>query len=52
MAETDERQRCNHRPLIGAAQLAMTRGAMRMINVLPPVKRRILKGIMRVRGEN
>jgi 2-polyprenyl-6-methoxyphenol hydroxylase-like FAD-dependent oxidoreductase len=41
-----------HRPIFGAAQLAMTRGAMRMINVLPPVKRRILRGIMRVRGEN
>lgn len=41
-----------HRPVIGAAQLALTRGAMRLINRLPPVKRRILKGIMRVRGEN
>jgi 2-polyprenyl-6-methoxyphenol hydroxylase-like FAD-dependent oxidoreductase len=41
-----------HRPVIGAVQLALTRGVMRTVNVLPPVKRRILDGIMRVRGEN
>jgi 2-polyprenyl-6-methoxyphenol hydroxylase-like FAD-dependent oxidoreductase len=41
-----------HRPVIGRAQLAAMRGAMRVINAVPPLKRRTLQNIMRVRGEN
>jgi 2-polyprenyl-6-methoxyphenol hydroxylase-like FAD-dependent oxidoreductase len=41
-----------HKPLVGRLQLAGMRAAMRLINTMPPVKRRILRRIMRVRGEN
>lgn len=41
-----------HKPIIGGLQLAAMRGAMRVINTLPAVKRRIIRNIMRVRGEN
>ena len=41
-----------HRPLIGGIQLAGMRTVMRLINAMPPVKRQILRRIMRVRGEN
>ena len=41
-----------HRPVIGRVQLAAMRGAMRTVNAVPPLKRRVLKNIMRVRGEN
>ena len=41
-----------HKPIIGRMQLAGMRGAMRLINAMPPVKRQLLRRIMRVRGEN
>jgi 2-polyprenyl-6-methoxyphenol hydroxylase-like FAD-dependent oxidoreductase len=41
-----------HKPVIGRLQLAAMRGLMRFINAVPPVKRRVLRKIMRVRGEN
>ena len=41
-----------HRPVLGRAQLAAMRGAMRVINAVPALKRRTLQNIMRVRGEN
>jgi 2-polyprenyl-6-methoxyphenol hydroxylase-like FAD-dependent oxidoreductase len=41
-----------HKPIVGGIQLAGMRTAMRLINAMPPVKRRILRRIMRVRGEN
>ncbi len=41
-----------HRPIIGALQLALMRTAMRIVNAVPALKRRILQKIMRVRGEN
>ncbi|KAK4529583.1 hypothetical protein CCYA_CCYA02G0440 [Cyanidiococcus yangmingshanensis] len=41
-----------HRPLIGNVQLALMRCAMRTIDIVPPLKRRALEKIMRVRGEN
>jgi 2-polyprenyl-6-methoxyphenol hydroxylase-like FAD-dependent oxidoreductase len=41
-----------HRPIVGALQLALMRGAMRFINAVPMLKRRILQNILRVRGAN
>jgi 2-polyprenyl-6-methoxyphenol hydroxylase-like FAD-dependent oxidoreductase len=41
-----------HKPVIGAIQLAGMRVVMRSINALPPLKRHIIRKIMRVRGEN
>ena len=41
-----------HRPAIGRLQLAATRGAMRVINAVPTLKRRVLQRLMQVRGEN
>jgi hypothetical protein len=41
-----------HKPWIGRLQLAAMRGAMRFVNTVPALKRRIIKNIMRVRGEN
>lgn len=41
-----------HRPIAGALQLAMTRSAMRIVNRVPWLKRRVLQNIMRVRGAN
>lgn len=41
-----------HRPIIGAIQLTMLRGGMRTVNAIPPLKRQILRKIMRVRGAN
>ena len=41
-----------HKPVIGRMQLAAMRGAMRLVNHLPPLKRRIATNIQRVRGEN
>jgi 2-polyprenyl-6-methoxyphenol hydroxylase-like FAD-dependent oxidoreductase len=41
-----------HRPVIGGLQLAAMRSAMRVVNEVPALKRRVLRNIMRVRGEN
>lgn len=41
-----------HKPVIGAVQLAMMRAGMRFIEAVPAVKRRVLAGILRVRGDN
>jgi 2-polyprenyl-6-methoxyphenol hydroxylase-like FAD-dependent oxidoreductase len=41
-----------HKPVVGDLQLLLMRGAMRAIDGLPIVKRRIVQEIMRVRGEN
>lgn len=41
-----------HRPVAGRIQLAAMRSLMQAINLLPFVKRRIVKNIMRVRGAN
>jgi hypothetical protein len=41
-----------HNPVIGRLQLAAMRGMMRFINAVPPLRRRVLQNIMRVRGEN
>lgn len=41
-----------HKPVSGAIQLAGTRAVMRLINAMPPLKRHIMRRIMRVRGEN
>jgi 2-polyprenyl-6-methoxyphenol hydroxylase-like FAD-dependent oxidoreductase len=41
-----------HKPLVGRLQLATMRGAMRFVNAVPALKRRVIKNIMRVRGEN
>jgi 2-polyprenyl-6-methoxyphenol hydroxylase-like FAD-dependent oxidoreductase len=41
-----------HKPVIGGAQLGLMRGAMRIINTSPALKRRALENIMRVRGSN
>jgi 2-polyprenyl-6-methoxyphenol hydroxylase-like FAD-dependent oxidoreductase len=40
-----------HKPFVGDIQLAGMRAAMRLVNTLPPVKRQILRRIMRVRGD-
>jgi 2-polyprenyl-6-methoxyphenol hydroxylase-like FAD-dependent oxidoreductase len=41
-----------HKPVVGRLQLAAMRTAMRMINAVPPLNRRITRNIMRVRGAN
>lgn len=41
-----------HKPVLGRLQLALMRGAMRGINAVPALKRRVLQNIMRVRGDN
>ena len=41
-----------HKPVAGGLQLAAMRAVMRLINAAPPVKRHIIRKIMRVRGEN
>jgi 2-polyprenyl-6-methoxyphenol hydroxylase-like FAD-dependent oxidoreductase len=41
-----------HKPFVGGLQLAAMRGAMRVVNNVPALKRRITRNIMRVRGEN
>jgi 2-polyprenyl-6-methoxyphenol hydroxylase-like FAD-dependent oxidoreductase len=41
-----------HKPFAGRLQLAAFRGAMRSIDAIPPLKRRVLQNIMRVRGQN
>jgi hypothetical protein len=41
-----------HKPCIGRLQLASMRGAMRFTNAVPALKRRIVRNIMRIRGEN
>jgi hypothetical protein len=41
-----------HRPIIGTVQLAVMRSVMRMLNAIPPLKRRAFRQMMRVRGEN
>jgi 2-polyprenyl-6-methoxyphenol hydroxylase-like FAD-dependent oxidoreductase len=41
-----------HKPVIGGLQLAAMRGVMRIINAVPPFKRRLLQNMMRVRGAN
>jgi hypothetical protein len=38
--------------VVGRLQLAAMRGAMRVVNAVPPLKRRTLQNIMRVRGAN
>jgi hypothetical protein len=38
--------------VLGRVQLGFMRGAMRGINAVPALKRRVLQNIMRVRGEN
>lgn len=39
-----------HRPIVGGVQLALMRGAMRVVDAVPLLKRRILRDVMRVRG--
>ena len=41
-----------HKPIVGRLQLAMMRSAMRIVNAVPLLKRRVIQNIMRVRGEN
>ena len=41
-----------HKPVAGGLQLVTMRAVMRLINAVPPVKRHIIRKIMRVRGEN
>lgn len=41
-----------HKPIVGDIQLALMRAAMRMIDAIPALKRRVLNNTMRVRGEN
>jgi 2-polyprenyl-6-methoxyphenol hydroxylase-like FAD-dependent oxidoreductase len=41
-----------HRPIVGALQLALVRGVMRVINAVPMLKQRVLQNLMRVRGAN
>ncbi|MBB6486815.1 NAD(P)/FAD-dependent oxidoreductase [Rhizobium lusitanum] len=41
-----------HRPAAGRLQLTFMRGAMRVINVVPMLRQRVLRKIMMVRGEN
>jgi 2-polyprenyl-6-methoxyphenol hydroxylase-like FAD-dependent oxidoreductase len=41
-----------HKPVVGGIQLAGMRAAMRLINSMPPLKRQILRRMMRVRGGN
>ena len=41
-----------HKPVLGRIQLAAMRGGMRVVDAVPPLKRRILRSIQRVRAEN
>ncbi|HEY9024200.1 MAG TPA: hypothetical protein VIP05_07855, partial [Burkholderiaceae bacterium] len=41
-----------HKPWTGALQLAAMRAAMRTVDAVPLLKRRVLAQMMRVRGEN
>jgi len=41
-----------HKPFVGRLQLAAMRTAMRVVNAVPPLNRRITRNIMRVRGAN
>ena len=41
-----------HRPIIGRVQLGLMRGGMRTVNAIPPLKRHMLRKIMKVRGAN
>lgn len=41
-----------HRPIAGRLQLAAMRGAMRVVNAVPWLKRRVFRQMMRVRGED
>jgi hypothetical protein len=41
-----------HQPMIGRLQLGAMRSAMRVVNTVPALKRRVLRNMMRVRGEN
>jgi 2-polyprenyl-6-methoxyphenol hydroxylase-like FAD-dependent oxidoreductase len=41
-----------HRPVVGRVQLAAMRGAMRVVDAIPALKRKVLQNILRVRGEN
>jgi 2-polyprenyl-6-methoxyphenol hydroxylase-like FAD-dependent oxidoreductase len=41
-----------HKPIVGDVQLALMRAAMRTIDAVPALRRRVLNNIMRVRGEN
>lgn len=41
-----------HKPVLGDLQLFMMRAVMRTIDAIPAVKQRIVRNIMRVRGEN
>ena len=41
-----------HRPVLGRIQLAVMRTAMRLLIAVPPLKRRVMESIMRVRAEN
>ena len=41
-----------HKPLVGDLQFAATKATMRVINRIPPLKRRITDKIRKVRGEN
>ncbi|HEX4051578.1 MAG TPA: FAD-dependent monooxygenase [Steroidobacteraceae bacterium] len=41
-----------HKPVLGRLQLAGMRAAFRVIEAIPPLKRRVLRNIMRVRGQN
>ncbi len=41
-----------HKPLVGRLQLGLMRSAMRVVDTVPPFKRRALESVMRTRGEN
>jgi len=41
-----------HKPILGRIQLAAMRSGMRVVNAVPPLKRRIMEKIQRVRAAN
>jgi 2-polyprenyl-6-methoxyphenol hydroxylase-like FAD-dependent oxidoreductase len=41
-----------HKPILGRIQLAVMRTTMRLLNAIPPLKRRVLESVMRVRAAN
>ena len=41
-----------HKPVLGRLQLAVMRSGMRVVNAVPPLKRRITEKILRVRAAN
>jgi 2-polyprenyl-6-methoxyphenol hydroxylase-like FAD-dependent oxidoreductase len=41
-----------HKPMLGRVQLAAMRSGMRVVNAIPPIKRRIMEKIQRVRAAN